>query len=433
MTLVAVVGRPNVGKSTLINRIIGKREAIVDKTPGVTRDRKYVDAKWNDRLFTLTDTGGLEFADSNGLGGKVRDQALFAVNEADVILFIVDGQTGLLGDDEEIADTLRRTTCPVIVVVNKWDDPRIHIEHATFYKLGLGDPIPVSSLHGIGIGDLLDHLVDVLPAGEAEKTVAPSTISIVGRPNVGKSSIFNKLIGDERVIISDKAGTTRDAIDSLLEKDGHPYLFIDTAGLRRKGKRGKIEHFSSVRVSGAIDRADLVMLITDAVSGITDQDRRIAAMVDAKGRAMLVLLNKWDLVKGESAEPILFEAHNRLSFVSYSPIVSVSALTSRGIEKLFPLIEKAEKAYHRRIQTSELNLFVEQFRDKLEGRISGKPFRIMYATQVRAGPPTIVFFTNLRRTDNRIGANYRRYLENLIREHFSFEGTPIKIRIRSKD
>ncbi len=433
MALVAVVGRPNVGKSTLINRILGKRETIVEETPGVTRDRKYLAADWNGRPFTLIDTGGLIFGDEDGFADRIREQALFAVRQADAVICIVDGRDGLIGPDEDIAEVLRGSDKPVFLAVNKWDNPMMALDTASFYKLGLGDPMLVSAIHGLGVGELLDAVVKVLPEEEKAQKEEHLTVAIVGRPNVGKSSIFNRLIGEERVIVSEIAGTTRDSIDSLLIRDENRYLFLDTAGLRRKSlRKTALEFYSSVRVFEAIDRADLILLILDAKDGVTDQDKKIAAHVESRGRALIVLANKWDLIEGDRADDLIADIGDDLRFVPYAPLLCVSAITGRGLDRIFPALEKVAGEYRTRIPTHVLNEFVDEFRSSFEAAAGKRSFRILYATQASVKPPTIVFFTTSGKKDKRVTSNYRRYLENRVRERFSFEGVPIKIRVKVK-
>ncbi len=433
MALVAVVGRPNVGKSTLINRIIGRREAIVQARPGVTRDRKYLKADWSGRTFTLIDTGGLDFDESAGLTKKIRDQALFAIREADAIIFVVDAKDGLLGPDEDVADILRRTEKPVILVVNKWDDPG-HPPHETiFYKLGLGDPFPVSAAHGIGIGDLLDVVISLLPEEKPEEKPA-ARLAIVGRPNVGKSSLLNRLLEQERAIVSETAGTTRDSIDSKIVRGGKTYLVVDTAGLRKKSKvTDDVEYYSSLRVIEALERSEAALLVIDAGEGVTEQDQHIAADIAKRGRACIILFNKWDLVKGESAEDVLNDMKERLHFVSYAPVVTVSALSGRSMGKIFDLVDKVIDAYRDRIPTPDLNKFVEDNKRSLEGITRGKSWRVLYGTQATIEPPTIVFFLSARRTAGLVSKRFRRTVENRLRESFDFAGSPIRLRFRGKE
>lgn len=420
MAVVAVVGRPNVGKSTLVNRIVGKREAIVEKTPGVTRDRKYLSTEWSGHHFTLIDTGGLDFT--------------FAVREADVVVFLVDGASGPISPDDEVADLLRKSEKPTLLVVNKLDDPARQIERASFYKLGLGEPLEISALHGIGIGDFLDRLVTLLPEEEEkEEKKQPFPISIIGRPNVGKSSLFNWLVGEERAIVSELPGTTRDSIDSLIEWEGKNYLFVDTAGLRKKAKISTaVEYYSSLRVLQAIERAKLVLLVIDAQEGIADQDQKIASEIEKKGRACIILLNKWDLVKREEAEKILLQAQEALHFIDFAPMLTVSALTGRGIGWIFPTIKQVEEQYSKRVPTHQLNDFIDRSRGTLQISIRGKPLKIYYVTQVAVAPPTFVFFVNIKGASRLIPTNHRRFIKKRISQSFDFQATPVRIRFREK-
>lgn len=432
MPLVAVVGRPNVGKSTLVNRIVGKKEAIVEKTPGVTRDRKYLAADWAGREFTLIDTGGLDFVGQADLTKKVREQAMFAIREADVVVFLVDGVTGPLPSDEEVADVLRRSEKPTILLVNKLDDPDRVLEKAAFYKLGLGDPVEISALHGVGVGDFLDELVKFFPekeaAAEEEKAL---TTAIIGRPNVGKSSILNRILGEERAIVSEVPGTTRDIIDSLLSRDDRKYLFVDTAGLRKKAKiETAIEYYSSLRVLQAIDRAGLVLLVIDAAEGVTDQDQKIASQLREKGRATIVLLNKWDLVDKERGREVVLDSQEKLHFIDYAPLLRVSALTGQGFGKLFPAIDLVAAKYRKRVSTSDLNDFIDKAKLELQLSVKGRTLKILYGTQVKASPPTFLFFVNLSGASRFVSRGYLRYLEKRLRKVFDFTGAPIRIRFR---
>lgn len=433
MSLVAVVGRPNVGKSTLVNRIAGCREAIVEASAGVTRDRKYVPAEWQGKHFTLIDTGGLDFREGENLVRDIRAQALFAVREADAVIFVVDSKAGLTGADEEAADVLRRAKKPVILAANKWDDPGRPAFDEVFYKLGLGNPIAISAAHGVGIGDLLDAAVEDLPVLEREESVTAAKIAIVGRPNVGKSSILNRVLGQERAIVSELAGTTRDTIDSRLVTGEKTYVFMDTAGLRRRSKvSGQIEYYSSLRVLTALDRSEIALLIIDADEGVTDQDQRIAAAVADKGRALVVLLNKWDMVPGEEAPERLNQAKEALRFIGYAPLLTVSAITGRGLDKLLSSVDKVMMAYRDRIPTADLNKFIEDNAGALEGASAAKRFRVMYGAQVATAPPVIVFFTTLT-APHRVATTYRRGVENLLRRDFDFTGSPIRLRFRGKE
>jgi GTP-binding protein len=432
MPLVAVVGRPNVGKSTLVNRIVGRKEAIVEETPGVTRDRKYLAADWAGRKFILIDTGGLDFVGEADLIKKVRQQAVFAIGEADVIVFLVDGVTGPLPSDEEVADVLRRSQKPTILLVNKLDDPDRILERAAFYKLGLGEPLEISALHGIGVGDFLDELVKLFPEKkELKEEEKALTIAIIGRPNVGKSSILNRILGEERAIVSEVPGTTRDTIDSLLSRNDKKYLFVDTAGLRKNAKvETAIEYYSSLRVLRAIDRAELVLLVIDAVEGVTDQDQKIASQLREKGRATIVLLNKWDLVDRERGKEVFRNSQEKLHFIGYAPLLRVSALTGQGFGKLFPSIDSVAANYRMRVSTSALNDFIDRAKVKLQLSVGGKILKILYGTQVKMAPPAFVFFVNLPGAGRLISPGYLRYLEKRLREVFDFTGVPIRIRFR---
>jgi GTP-binding protein len=434
MALVAVVGRPNVGKSTLINRIIGRREAIVQATPGVTRDRKYLQAEWSGRTFTLIDTGGLDFATTVNLTKQIREQALFAIREADAILFVVDAKDGLIGPDEDVADILRRTEKPVILVVNKWDDPGHPPHEMIFYKLGLGDPFPVSAVHGIGMGDLLDIVISLLRVDRPVEETPEARLTIVGRPNVGKSSVLNRILDTERAIVSDMAGTTRDSIDSRIVKNGKTYVIVDTAGLRKKAKvTDDVEYYSSLRVLDALERSEIALLVIDAGDGVTEQDQHIAAEVAKKGRACIILFNKWDLVPGNEAEERLHDMKARLHFVSYAPVVTVSALSGRSFQKLFGMVDTVIAAYRDRIPTSDLNKFIEDNARSMEGNTKGKNFRVLYGTQVTTEPPTLIFFLNARQAAGLVSKKFKRTVENRLRENFEFVGSPIRLRFRGKE
>lgn len=434
MSLVAIVGRPNVGKSTLINRIVGRREAIVEETAGVTRDRKYLAADWAGRSFTLIDTGGLDFGERADLGKKVREQALFAVNEADLVVFLVDGVSGPIPPDDEVAAHLRSGGRPTLLVINKLDDPSRAVERAEFYKLGLGDPLEISALHGIGVGDLLDEIVKRLPEEKEEQPAAEAfPVVIVGRPNAGKSSIFNCVVGEERTIVSELPGTTRDAIDSLVEREGERYLFVDTAGLRKKAKiKGAIEYYTSLRVRRALARARLVLLVVDAAEGVAEQDQKIASEIAERGQAAIVLLNKWDLVGSETAQSALEQAREALRFFEFAPILTVSALNGRGLEAVFPTIEKVKEQYFRRVPTAKLNEFIERNRESLSVVVKRKPMSVYYATQASVGPPTFVLFVNLKAADQLVPPSHRRFVARRIRETFDFAVAPVRIRFREK-
>jgi GTP-binding protein len=426
---VAVVGRPNVGKSTLVNRIVGRREAIVQEQPGVTRDRKELDAEWAGREFTLVDTGGW-LAGGAVLDRQVSQQAERAIRAADAILFVVDTTVGVTEEDDRVAALLRRIDRPVIVVANKVDSQTRTNEIWTFAAFGLGDPIPVSALHGHGAGELLDRVVDVIPEdgsdvdGTEDADDGVPSVAIVGRPNVGKSTLFNRLIGDERSVVHDLPGTTRDAIDTLIETPDGPLRLVDTAGMRRKSRVGEgAEYYSLVRALQAIDHADVALLLIDATEGVTHQDQRLAERVDAAGTAAVVVLNKWELLDAEGRADIRDQVGDRLGFLGYAPVLKISARTALGVHKLLPAIREALDAYRRRVPTRELNQVIQQ----AQAAHPAPGVRVLYATQGATDPPTFTLFTN-----RPVPPTYLRYLERRIREHFEFGPTPLKLRIRRR-
>lgn len=430
MPLVAIVGRPNVGKSTLVNRIISGRHAIVDELEGVTRDRNYVKTDWAGRTFTLVDTGGFIFGEKEELSGSIRAQALLAVEEADAIIFVVDGKSGLIPDDKEIAQILRRQKKPVFLVVNKVDDVSKESNKFPFYALGIGEPHAISASHGLGIGDLLDEVAKALPVEKIEEEKNAVSIAIVGKPNAGKSSILNRLLGEERAIVSNIPGTTRDAVDTVVEKKGKRYQFIDTAGLRPRKKIEGVEYYGMVRALRAIERADIVLLVLDASLGITEQDQKIADFAKSRGCATMVLLNKWDLVDVEKVDDLYFNLERKLRFISYAPVLKVSALRNKGINKIYPIIDKITEEYFRQIATSKLNKLVQEIKAKGHTISKGsKKLNLSYVTQVKTGPPTFLFFVNEPKL---INIYYVRYLTGEIRKIFGFEGAPIRLRFRKK-
>ncbi|MHB1535630.1 MAG: ribosome biogenesis GTPase Der [Acidimicrobiales bacterium] len=438
--VVAVVGRPNVGKSTLVNRVVGRREAIVEQRPGVTRDRKPLDAEWAGRDFTIVDTGGW-LAAGDTLDRQVTAQAERAIAEAAVVALVVDASVGVTEDDARVAVLLRRIGRPVLVVANKVDGPSRDADAWVFSRLGLGDPWPVSAIHGRGTGDLLDAVVALLPAlpvlpvdgapgvgpdggpgGTAEAAVM--SVAIVGRPNVGKSTLFNRLLGDERSVVHDLPGTTRDTIDTLVRTDGGQIRFIDTAGMRRRAREAEgAEYYSLVRALQAIDRAHAALLVVDVTAGITRQDQRLAERIDAAGSPVVIVLNKWELLDAEARAAVRGEVEERLAFLGYAPVLKVSARTGLGVHKLYPALHAAMDAYHRRIPTAELNrvLGAAQAAHRSPGG------RVLYATQGATDPPTFTLFTT-----RSLPAPYLRYLERKIREHFGFGPTPLKFRVRRR-
>ncbi len=435
--IVAIVGRPNVGKSTLFNRLTGGRAAIVEDTPGVTRDRLYRDAEWLGRSFTLVDTGGIDFTDKDDTSilAQVRRQAEIAVEEADVIIFMVDGRTGLTSDDENVAAMLRRARKPIVLTVNKVEDYSNNNVVLDFYQLGLGEPLPVSAANGMNIGDLLDEVVAHFPK-EIADDVEPDIIKIavVGRPNVGKSSLVNAILGQERVIVSDIAGTTRDAIDTPFSREGQKYLLIDTAGIRRKRNiELSMERYSVIRALRAIDRSDVVLIVIDATTGVTEQDKRIAGYVHEAGKGAILVINKWDLVEKDDKTMNKFDEiiRSELSFMQYAPTIYVSALTKQRVAKIIELVNFVAEQQTIRISTSVLNETVAEAvlltpppTDK------GKRLKILYCTQAGIKPPNFVFFVN---EPELMHFSYLRYLENTIRKNFGFEGSPLKMTVRKRE
>ena len=366
LPIVAIVGRPNVGKSTMVNRLAENNEAIVHEMRGVTRDRSYHTADWNGRSFTLIDTGGIEMGSDDAFQSSITSQALAATDEADVIVFLVDGQTGINADDEEVARILRRSKKPVLLAVNKLDSVKQEGEIWEFYQLGLGDPYPVSALHGTGTGDLLDVIVSLFPEDKIEEDELDSVnVAIIGRPNAGKSSLTNKLTNNDRSIVSDVAGTTRDAIDTTVEHEGRYYTIVDTAGLRKKSVvHEDVEYYGFVRAMRAIDRAQVVLLVIDATLGLTDQDQRVAGMAAERGCAMVVLLNKWDLVEGPEAKAEIRERiEDRLTFVGYAPVIAISALSGKNVHRIWDAIDTAYEQYSSVISTSRLNVWLQDIRE----------------------------------------------------------------------
>jgi GTP-binding protein len=418
---VAVVGRPNVGKSTLVNRIVGRQETIVEERPGVTRDRKLLDAEWAGREFTIVDTGGW-LAAGDGLDQQVSAQAERAIRDADAVLLVLDTSVGITDEDARVAGLLRRMGPPVLLVANKVDAESRDADAWIFARLGLGDPFPVSALHGRGTGDLLDAVI--APVEEVEPEARISAIAIVGRPNVGKSTLFNRLIGDERAVVHDLPGTTRDTIDTVVTSEAGALRFIDTAGMRRRAREAiGAEYYSLVRALQAIDRADAALLVIDATSGVTRQDQRLAERIDAAGNPVVMMLNKWELLTPERRLAVLDELEDRLSFLAYAPVLKVSALTGLGVHKLLPALREALEAYGRRVPTAELNRVLAE----AQAAHRSPHGRILYATQGATDPPTFTLFTSAK-----LPATYLRYLERRIREHFGFGPTPLKLRVRRR-
>lgn len=434
--IVAIVGRPNVGKSTLFNIFADSRISIVEDTPGVTRDRLYADAEWLDRRFTMVDTGGIEMQNTDSIAVSIREQAEIAIREADVILFVCDARTGITTDDMEVAKLLRQSKKPVILAVNKADTPKQETEAYEFYSLGIGEPYLISASNRLNLGDLLDAIVDKFPKENDDDDEDDDFIrvAIIGRPNVGKSSIFNDIIGQTRSIVSDVAGTTRDAIDVPVEKDGQKYLFIDTAGMRRKGKVDEpIEKYSVIRTLRAVDRSDVVLMVLNAVEGITDQDKKIAGYAHEAGKGIVIVVNKWDLYNKDNNSTVEFTKTIRkeLIFMPYANVVFVSALTQQRISRLPEMIKDAAESNAMRISTSVLNQVVTDAVAMNQPPMEkGKRLKILYTTQVKVKPPTFVIFCN---EPEIMHFSYQRYLENKLREAFGFMGTPINIIVRGKN
>lgn len=436
LPLVAVVGRPNVGKSTFVNKIAQKSDAIVHEMRGVTRDRSYHEADWNGVDFMLVDTGGIEVSTDDDFQKSIRAQAFEAKDQADVILFMVDGRGGIQTDDEEVARLLKRTGKPVFLVVNKLDNPEAEDALWEYYQLGLGEPWPVSSVHGHGTGDLLDAVVDAIrEAGldEAEPEVPAVNIAIIGRPNAGKSSLTNKMTKGERSIVSPVAGTTRDAIDTLVEHDGELFRIVDTAGLRQKSKiTESVEYYGFVRAMRAIDRADVAVLVIDGTMGVTNEDQRVARYAAERGCALVVVLNKWDIVEGpEAKEKVRFDLEDELIFISYAPVVAISALTGKGVERVWKAVKEAFDAYSQTLPTAPLNRWLAEIQETGHTVTRGKTIlRIKYVTQTSTRPPQLTFFCN--RPDI-VTDNFERFLENRLRKTFSLEGTPVRFKFKKKD
>ncbi|MFD2611999.1 ribosome biogenesis GTPase Der [Paenibacillus gansuensis] len=432
--IVAIVGRPNVGKSTIFNRIIGDRLAIVEDKPGITRDRIYGTAEWNNIAFSIIDTGGIEIDDEDFILKSIRAQAELAIEEADAIVFMVDAKAGLTPADQEVAELLFRSRKPVIVAVNKVDNIQRQEDVYEFYSLGFGTPIGISGSHGLGIGDLLDTVVENLPEKEdvdyGEDVIR---VALIGRPNVGKSSLVNAILGEERVIVSDVAGTTRDAIDTPFEKDGQKYVLIDTAGIRKRGKVYETtEKYSVMRSMKAIERADVVLVLINAEEGIIDQDKHVAGYAHEAGKASIFVVNKWDAVEKDEKTMQNFTQtiRDHFLYMSYAPIVFLSALTKQRLQKLLPVVNHVSEQHALRIQTHVLNdVVLDAVAINPPPSDKGKRLKISYATQVAVKPPTFVFFVN---EPELMHFSYERYLENKIRAAFDFEGTPVRLLSRRK-
>ncbi|MCC5635843.1 ribosome biogenesis GTPase Der [Nostoc sp. CHAB 5844] len=435
LPIVAIIGRPNVGKSTLVNRLAGEQTAIVHDEPGMTRDRTYMPAYWNDREYLVVDTGGLVFNDDTEFLPLIRQQALAALREASAAIFVVNGQTGPTPADEEIAEWLRQQPVPVLLAVNKCESPEQGIIQAVeFWELGLGEPYPISAIHGNGTGDLLDELIKYIPTVTEVPETNEIKVAIVGRPNVGKSSLLNAFVGEQRAIVSPISGTTRDAIDTFIERDGQQYRIIDTAGIRKKKNvEYGPEFFSINRAFKAIRRADVVLLVLDALDGVTEQDQKLAGRIIEDGRACIVVVNKWDAIEKDSHTIYDYEKslQERLHFTDWASTIFVSALTGQRVEKILELVNQAAVEHKRRVSTSVINEVLEEavrWHSPPTSR-GGRQGKIYYGTQVSTQPPTIALFVNEAK---RFNDNYRRYIERQFRQQLGFKGTPIRLLWRSK-
>lgn len=432
---VAIVGRPNVGKSQLFNRLAGKRLSIVEDTPGVTRDRLYADCDWRGRTFSVIDTGGIEPKNDNEILKFMRYQAEAAIHHADVIIFITDLKTGVTASDEEVASMLQRSGKPIVLAVNKCDkpgapDPNIF----EFYNLGLGDPYGISALHGYGTGDLLDAVYGHFPPEEeGDEEDGRIRVALIGKPNVGKSSLLNKVLGEERVIVSDMAGTTRDSVDADVDNEYGKFTFIDTAGIRKKSKvEEKIEKFSVMRSLMAVERADVCVIMIDATEGVTEQDTKVAGEAHNAGKACIVVVNKWDLVEkdGKTMKEYTLRVREGLAYMPYAPVLFISALTGQRVEKLYGMIAHVYEQNHKRIPTGQLNSILAEATARVQPPTDkGRRLKIYYVTQAGVTPPTFVFFCNDARLFH---FSYQRYLENQIREVFDLTGTPVRIVVRQR-
>lgn len=435
MKLIAIVGRPNVGKSTLFNKLIGQRMSIVDDTPGVTRDRIYAKGEWLDREFMLVDTGGIEPDSKDIILSQMREQAQLAIDSADVIILVVDIKTGVTASDESVAQMLQKSGKPVVLCVNKCDrlgdDPP---EIYEFYNLGLGDPIAVSSVHGHGTGDLLDAVFEKMPDESPEEADSEILkVAVIGKPNAGKSSLINKILGEKRMIVSDIAGTTRDAVDSMVTRGEKQYLFIDTAGIRRKSKvNDNLERYSVLRAYMAIDRADVCVIMIDAEEGFTEQDSKIAGYAHEQGKACVIAVNKWDIIDkdGKTMQEFTKKLEVDFSFMSYAPFVFISAKTGQRIDKLFRLIDYTSEQNARRISTGKLNELLSYATARVQPPSDkGKRLKVYYMTQPSVKPPTFVCFCNNKELFH---FSYQRYIENQIRDAFGLDGTPIRFLVRER-
>ena len=432
--IVAIVGRPNVGKSTLFNQIGKKRVSIVEDFPGVTRDRIYLDAEWLNKEFTMIDTGGIELETTDHILTSMRHQANLAIEEADVVVFVVDGKTGMTNADLEVAHILRNSRKPVILAVNKIDSPNRELDVYEFYNLGLGEPVPISASNALNLGDLLDMVVAAFPEDAVEhKESDEISIAVIGRPNVGKSSLVNALIGQDRVIVSDVPGTTRDAIDTHFVKDDVKFILIDTAGMRRKSKiELPVERYSVMRSLRAVDRSDVVLMVINAEEGITEQDKKIAGYAHEAGKGVIIVVNKWDLIEKDDKTSLRFteDLRDELGFLQYAPVLYTSALTKQRVHRVTDLVKYVAEQQSMRIQTSVLNqVIIDATAINPPPSHKGKRLKILFTTQADIKPPTFIVFVN---EPEIMHFSYVRFLENKLRESFGFEGTPLKLVIRGR-
>ena len=429
--VLAVVGRPNVGKSTLVNRILGRREAVVEDRPGVTRDRVAYDALWSGRRFTVVDTGGWE-PDAQGLAARVAAQAEVAVAAADAVLLVVDATVGTTDTDEAVVRVLRRAGKPVILVANKVDDARSEIEASALWSLGLGEPHPVSALHGRGSGDLLDAILAALPtvSDEVDLVAGPYRVALLGKPNVGKSSLLNALAGEERAVVDEVAGTTVDPVDELVDLAGQPWRFVDTAGIRRRAKEASgSEYYATLRTQSALDKAEVALVLIDASEPLTEQDTRIVSMVVDSGRALVIAYNKWDLMDDERRYYLEREIERELVRVPWAPRVNISAKTGRHVERLVPAMQRSLEGWNTRIPTARLNAFLGRLIAEHPHPVrGGKQPRVLFATQAGVRPPTFVLFAS-----GRLDPGYVRYVERRLREDFGFEGSPVHVNVKVRE
>jgi GTP-binding protein len=433
LPVVVIVGRPNVGKSTLFNRIVGEQAAIVEDRPGITRDRNQRNAEWLGHEFEIVDTGGW-LPGGDELDEKVSRQVEAAVRDADLVLFMVDASVGLTDDDERVAHWLRTANVAVLVVANKSDNDRRELDRWEFISLGLGDPVPVSALHGRRAGDLLDEVLIRLPRTEentesntdqVEESIKAPRVAILGRPNVGKSTLFNRLVGEDRSVVHDMAGTTRDAVDTLVDTEDGPLIFVDTAGMRRRSRiDDSAEYYSLVRALRAVDESDIALLVIDAGEGVTSQDQRLAERIDAAGCPIVVLLNKWESLDEDRRDQTLVELARKLYFIGDAPVLKISAKTGKGVHKLRPVLQDSIEQYHRRVPTRDVNRVLAEAQQK---QPAGGGAKVLYALQGAADPPTFTLFVN-----RELPQHYLRYLERSLREAFKFGSTPLKLRVRQR-